>query len=317
MGAGRESTSTTTNPRVPFDLERAIFEQAAFNYPKIMVPTLSLVAWRAYKWVAHIAFHTIVVVKKKTHPPDNSEAAAVLPCFEIDQLLDIIDNPMHSKKREFVQNIILSERLLPLQVGAILKACHQGIYSVAMFPEWVLAQQWPIAPFPGGVRFDNLRHLSVGLYEIMGLLALTPGPSVAILPALTHLQLLSLKQADDLRAKVTQHLYLFSKLPTITHMAAEGLQPDQVMRLLAVCRALRVLVAELPSTNIPEQYAEPEASGQGSRLVLYVAKPEDRWLARKWVDGLLDQEDIWTSAERLLRGLQREGGWKIPPILIP
>ncbi|KAJ7059415.1 hypothetical protein C8F01DRAFT_214559 [Mycena amicta] len=231
-----------TEPRLPEDLERVIFEMTACLHPAAR-PNLLLVARRVKSWLEPLLYKTLVV--------DGLTSAHHIVSLAT------------SRPPDFFAKIT---RRLALSADShtptnILSLC-KGVTHLAIADDILREHQWSIQPVLWSLR--NVERLVFAARELRCLDASAP-----VFSLLTHLTLLDFSY-DKLPPFV-------SALPSLTHLAL--LQPPTcaiVQEFLVECPRLRILVLLASSrhwANVAASSTSPRPKTlTDDRLVICVSK---------------------------------------------
>ncbi|KAJ7757567.1 hypothetical protein B0H16DRAFT_1885585 [Mycena metata] len=208
----------SAGPVLPVELERLIFELAAWQDPEIIF-TLILVAKRVCIWIEPELYHTVVFRKSRSLLMLQSKPAEFL--------------------RQHVHHVAISVELEYDDVVQILSTCT-GVHDLAI---WNNAATRPDL-LPLIHKLTNLQRLSANLFALFGGREgftldqfRIPPPEELPLASLTHL---------DLFGPLPERLWsVFRTLRQLTHLALTDLYPRELIpAALGTCPVLRLLVVK-------------------------------------------------------------------------
>ncbi|KAJ7465379.1 hypothetical protein B0H11DRAFT_2240189 [Mycena galericulata] len=186
-----------TNPRLPPELEHAIFEISALSRP-IAIPNLMLVAQRVKIWVEPILYRIVYL-------SDGEAPAEGFPRFTSETFLQAIDRKPPEFFKYAVRYLFLDDPEEVRTLDSILAACT-GITS--LFAGTVFAENLPILN-----AMDSLHHLVVSMMDLFGR-NLTGCFAQPLFRNITHLELL-----DSIGEINYSHVATLSLIPHLTHFA--------------------------------------------------------------------------------------------------
>ncbi|KAJ6540500.1 hypothetical protein B0H19DRAFT_1175762 [Mycena capillaripes] len=282
------------DPRVPHELERLIFEYAAFSHPS-SIPSLMLVAWRVNQWVEPLLYRVVIV----------SPGLAVrqihgFPVVPVSILLRAAAARPSSFLELAVRHLLLQEATEPLRsavVNGILAACP------------CVTTLW----HSGGIPHLNilgdlqrLSHLATNVRRLFspGLVDFTH----PLFRNITHLEFLDASQSLPL--KVSTDL---TCIPHLTHIAFNVIQKptfthgffpyllhtpiatsDILHAALQDARLQCIIFFFSPSTYDLPADARPDSDDE--RFV-YVSRTD---VCLDWLRGVDGGEDHWARAEAFI-----------------
>ncbi|KAJ7230844.1 hypothetical protein B0H12DRAFT_221117 [Mycena haematopus] len=255
-------------PRLPLELERYVFELAAYSQYK-SIPTLISVAHRVKIWLEPILYSVVVFCNP-------------LPghmCFHRAHLSSAVQSPEIS---QHVKNLLISpyDKGSTRQLGPILTRCS-AIENLSLF---TLGGHFSLLPFLSAMR---LRRLCADLQDLFS--------SVDIdftHPLFSHITHLELRAALH-RAEWDQWKGL-ATVPNLTHLAFLGGKSLSIFRnTLAACPKLQVLISlhvqDDPGVGL-------ESLAHDTRFVCIPAPP----FYTDWQIGAHGGEDFWVRAEKFI-----------------
>ncbi|KAJ7620405.1 hypothetical protein FB45DRAFT_930245 [Roridomyces roridus] len=271
-------------PVLPPDLERLIFELAAYSRPRSM-HKLMLVACRVKEWLEPIVYRVAIVTKE-------IDGGYLLvrgyPQADVARLLSSPTTPLHQS----VRNLCLmgSEREA---TAHILSACFRVQNIWGMGPE--LKQ---LLEFGSRLRLKRLHCELARLFNV----ALQTDFGHPLFAHITHLELF-----DRPRTMDSFPWAGLISLPHLTHLAFNGVQciticPD----LLRRCPSLRVLLLVVLVDERPLTAPPPDLLHDG-RFVWMVCTE----YIKDWHMGAFTGVDFWSRAEEFIE--QRRTG-EIDPL---
>ncbi|KAJ7059447.1 hypothetical protein C8F01DRAFT_1370382 [Mycena amicta] len=266
-GARFSASSSTvmgkTEPRLPEDLEREIFELTGCLY-HVTWPRLLLVARRVKSWLEPLLYKTLVVDGLSTA----HHIASLATCRPPDFFAKVVRRLALSADSHTPTNI--------------LSLC-KGVTHLAIADDILREHQWSINPVLFSLR--NVERLVFAARELRCLDASAP-----VFSQLTHLTLLDFSY-DKLPPFV-------SALPSLTHLAL--LQPPTcsiVQEFLAECPRLQILVLIASSLHwaiVAAASTTPRPTTlTDDRLVICVSKD--------WKEGVSEGHTYWDVAEEFVR----------------
>ncbi|KAJ7229895.1 hypothetical protein GGX14DRAFT_581577 [Mycena pura] len=263
----------TSEPVLPPELERNIFETAAVRHPRF-IPTLLRVARRCLVWIEPLLYK---VVRGNNY----LLAAATL-------------NAVRSKPPTFLHGAV---RHLSLEIGypwlgdvakEVLAACT-GVTDIIIDRSYALPA---ILPLLSAMR---LQRLSVTLGYLFGSFAAID-LTHPLFASLTHLDAFDeTENAED--NTICAQIPL---LPALTHLCLNGpVAWAQVETLLAECPRLRVLAFVVPWPHTAQWVQN--GSIRDARLVVTAESNQNHWdYWRHWEIGAAGGRDVWAWADEFV-----------------
>ncbi|KAJ7171259.1 hypothetical protein C8R46DRAFT_1032903 [Mycena filopes] len=264
--AEKTGSATLEAPRLPPELERDIFELAAFCH-KSCIPSYLLVAHRIHEWIEPILYNTLILQR-----PANYSKTERIPTPADCRTLAFLASNVH--------HLNISGSCPPDQLHALLDAC-KNTRNLAL---WSL-------PLPNLLPFLQpmpLARLSADIaYLFGGLLRMNfQHPAFA---ALTHL---------DVRGAAFDDWALFGGLaraPALTHLSfRDKFHPRLLRGALAHCAKLQALGVIWS----PRKSAVDVKAGAVVDARFFMVVCTD-W-AEDWETGARGGCDIWTRAESFI-----------------
>ncbi|KAJ7055926.1 hypothetical protein C8F01DRAFT_1373416 [Mycena amicta] len=275
--------SANSPPKLPPELECAIFQLTASAYPRI-IPTLLLVAWRVHEWVEPLLYRTIIF---KTKALDSVPSLLVYPLDDFKSTVVTERNPSPFLSVHNCMICVLHEDEA-LSVLAAMPAIQNLFISVSG------TLHTKEQPLPAQFLNLPLRHLYGDLEGFVSLKNLDPLEHRCFTD-LTHLELFGEPSpwGEDITPwpeSKTSWAFL-ARLPCLTHLAFDTAGSQPVLEfLLANCRLLQCLVI-LMSTN---DYTS--AITADPRFVVMQAPGMHEYVL-DWKEGTMTGEDYWARAE--------------------
>ncbi|KAJ7651317.1 hypothetical protein FB45DRAFT_1051070 [Roridomyces roridus] len=253
------------DPRIPLDLERAIFELVALSHP-VHIPNLLLVASRIKTWLQPLLYRTVVV---NCDPPRVDGLRSYRPelFFQIAEL--------HRPFLDSVRNLMLADAN-DEEMARILSACShvQNLYI-----------GWPLDRSPsdaslGALNALPLRHLYCDTRYVL----YQDGPfSQPSLANISHLELFD-------EVPEVEHWSKLVELPRLTHLCTGDYDAHFSAFALEKCEFLHVLVV----TMSPRPSWDYSDVAKDSRFVMMKMLSG---LVEDWQRGALHGDDYWARAE--------------------
>ncbi|KAJ6598142.1 hypothetical protein DFH09DRAFT_1356484 [Mycena vulgaris] len=269
------------DPFLPLELEREIFENAALLHPET-IPGLLLVAQRVFEWVQPFLYRTILV-KTGSQP---------LSAF-MRAMQSMPDSS--SFCRNSVRNLFVHHSpWLAAELRLILASCP-GITDFVM-----LSTTPSVLPL---LENKRLKRIFISLAQLFDNGAILRNLSHPVFLHTTHLVLFD--QLHNEQAWPTLAL-----LPALTHLCLHGfVHRSQLRTVLAECKRLQVLVNMHMNT-------EPEwgladicgrlSIGDDPRFVLVTLDTSVSAYARDWEAGRRGEKDFWALADAFVGKKRRE-----------
>ncbi|KAJ7620438.1 hypothetical protein FB45DRAFT_1094607 [Roridomyces roridus] len=271
-------SAAATDPLLPPDLERVIFELAAYLTP-LSMPNLMLVAWRVKEWIEPLLYRVAVA---GTENGWVDQSTRHYPQASISRLLSTSVSPIH----HFVRRLCLVKPT-SADTFSLLSKCPniENIWASSVALE--LKQLLKIQP-------GRLKHLHCSLRILFH--PDLPDFTHTVFAGITHLQIFDRLGRFD-RAVWTG----LASLPRLTHLAFLNdefitIIPD----LLRACPALRVLAVVAMSKHV--ERVAPEVLREDVRFVWIMCAE----YMKDWHTGASTGRDFWTRAEEFI-SMRRTG----------
>ncbi|KAJ7708122.1 hypothetical protein B0H17DRAFT_451446 [Mycena rosella] len=199
--------------KLPVELERVIFELAAWQYPETVTLSI-LVARRVCVWIEPLLYHVVF---------SNGNA---------DRLLQM----MQSKPREFLRKHV---HHIALSSGDIQRADLTQILTICTnISDLAL---WTGDTYPALLidmrHLTHLRRLSINLFELFG------GPRAFQVPAIDELPFAHLTHLDVF-SEIPESVWpVFGRFPSLTHLSiSDCYSPNLLTQALDTCAVLQLLI---------------------------------------------------------------------------
>ncbi|KAJ7116892.1 hypothetical protein C8R44DRAFT_791609 [Mycena epipterygia] len=271
------SSSANKLPKLPEDVERLIFEIAAFLRPPSM-PALILVAQRVKAWIEPILYSVLNLCSA----PEPDKPMLQLP---LDTIRDFIKS-----RPTFLQAHVRHIRLYGFDDDAyadfmqILSLCKATIDL-----QLLLAESPTLLPLLGQLP---LQRLAVNVGQLFP----TPATTDFLHPALTQITHLHLFDWHDGGWEPWSGL---AKMPRLTHLSfLNNLVPNNVwMAALTHCKSLEVLAIVCSDERGLDNYAPDGAElGSDPRFVMVVVTDT----LVDWESGARGRRDYWERADEFV-----------------
>ncbi|KAF7317626.1 hypothetical protein MKEN_00850000 [Mycena kentingensis (nom. inval.)] len=267
-----------TSPRLPPELERAIFELAALRRPK-SIPSLMLVAWRVKEWLDPILCRTLAIVSGSLSQRNTALLSCTFTEFE-----------MLARNQAAMGQSLRNARLWLLNNDQqrTLFDLAPNIEDLYIYPRVRQGR----TPAPLG-HLKRLARLSTGIFDIGDQLTILT-PTHPCFSHLTHLsvyldRLFPIASIDEIWSKI-------AALPALTHVASGTGSPVHartIVPILASAKRLRLIVFRARAP-----YTEPvDGPGAHVPVVLLVST---RLLENDWECQFRGVESMWERVERFL-----------------
>ncbi|KAJ6550165.1 hypothetical protein B0H19DRAFT_186779 [Mycena capillaripes] len=281
--------STLLEPRLPPELERAIFEIAAFDWPTT-IPTLALIAWRVKNWVEPLLYRTLWLATGPRLPRAGQRRG--FPVVPAPILLKAITNKPPAFLASAVKSLFISHigDIDPSTIEYFLTACT-GVTN--------LCTRRPLEPHLRALGdMTRLHRLAVDVTNLFSSHA--TDFTHPLFRNLTHLELLDFPARPDASDALCAGLSL---IPNLTHVAFSGallcytLEPSSMQPLLnTTCTQLQCIVCLSPYA-----YLDNADEMEGVRPL----STDDRfvYIGRTdmgWPRGVQTGEDYWELAEAFI-----------------
>ncbi|KAJ7465371.1 hypothetical protein B0H11DRAFT_2240180 [Mycena galericulata] len=273
-----------TDPRLPPELEHAIFEISALSRP-IAILNLMLVAQRVKIWVEPILYRLVFLSDGEAPPVEG------FPRFTFKTFLKAIVQKPPEFFNQAVRHLFLGEpeewpssRLHAMMINSVLNACT-GITT--LFAWAVFAENLPALN-----ALDSLHRLAVNIMDLFGRDP-TGCFSQPLFRNITHLEMLDCIPDFD-----CSHAASLSLIPHLTHFAFSDSRLCSgfcgVFRLCA--RLTCVVLLEAESMGDVDVDVEAAPLIEDARFV--VISQEN--FKEDWARGVLWRRDYWSLADAFL-----------------
>ncbi|KAJ7165155.1 hypothetical protein C8R46DRAFT_1098307 [Mycena filopes] len=258
-----------SEPRLPAELERKIFELVARSHSK-SIPALLLVAHRVKVWIEPLLYRVVVF----------SNPLPGQVCFDPVRFTSAIESQTIA---ENVRHLLVYEGIPRLNLELVLATC-------SFVEDLLILHFGPDSDFLPFVSGLPLRRLGTTLADLFFTTSINFSHS--LFAHITHLEVM-----DDLEAD-TAHWADLARIPHLTHLAflVERSLPI-LTSALKTCPVLRVLV--LLSTSyqmLMDTGLGLETLAQDTRFVCMQAPPT----VKDWQIGARGGDDFWVRAEKFI-----------------
>ncbi|KAJ7617910.1 hypothetical protein FB45DRAFT_932950 [Roridomyces roridus] len=269
-------------PMLPLELERAIFEVAAYEEP-LCVPRLMLVAWRVKKWVERYLYRILLF---SDDPPG---------------LHGIYAYPYNAPEPD--DDILLYTHITSLPVDLLQSSVrHLCVGEYDELAQFLLSTCTSVEDFwgsPSG-QIDRLARLPLKRLHCSPLDVFGPKPvdfSHSLFSHVTHLEIFERHMTVDLPSWSG-----LASIPHLTHLAFDEANFLSIAAdLLRMCAFLHVMIYTRPSETSPVPVVSEDLR-QDSRFVVMLC---DEYI-KDWQMGALTGVDFWSRAEDFV-GKRRTG----------
>ncbi|KAJ7616522.1 hypothetical protein FB45DRAFT_1034839 [Roridomyces roridus] len=269
--------SPVSSPSLPPELEREIFELAAYCRP-VSVPTLMLVAWRVHGWVKHLLLRVVLLIGDSHSREGGLWGARSYPY------------PSHSPISTRIP--IIKECVRHLFLSGVFNDTSRHHLSAATNVEdlWLSTDATTgLREIVGSLR---LRRLACDLQQIFETHRYSIDFTLPVFSRLTHLELFDRNLPPDFICGL-------GRIPNLTHLAFGD--PDlrsKVPVILDACKLLRVLI-----------YLEDADADSDTAMGEFAQRPTETrfvWMScvryiKDWQMGALTGADYWARAEDFVR----------------
>nr|GAT56101.1 predicted protein [Mycena chlorophos] len=272
-----------SEPRLPPELEHAIFKVAAMNFPGT-IPTLMRVSRRVLEWTEPLLYR-VLQFQMETIPTEGFLRA-------------IRANSQEFAARSVESIFFEAPQDISRELGTeLLRKCTGIVRFGTTYPFTGTAVLEALGNLP------NLRHLTLNLGSLLSWDdGSVPDASLDPLPAafrnITHLSLIDY-MIDD--ADEHNTYALLPRLPKLTHLAMRrGAMSDNAIRTLLPSRPqLRVLLLTDNTNPFPLPDGLPSAD---PRLVFGFLSTEYRGFWGDWLSGSKGDRDMWALSYETVQG---------------
>ncbi|KAJ7440591.1 hypothetical protein FB451DRAFT_1569502 [Mycena latifolia] len=273
-----------SEPRMPLELEKEIFEWAGASQPR-SIPKLILVARRVKAWIEPMLYRVICVVDDGDHPFDNTNRLRMTnrTC------LKMIDSKPASFFHKYVHHVALDSPLINPEHQECFLSRFSGAVSLALFDTF--------PNYIGLVPILNSMPLLRLAVDLSDLLTERIEATSAMFARVTHLELLD----------VPREYFDFGRMPHLTHLAFHwkwrAFPPGLCLGVLGDCKLLKVLACLFPDDALLEEHlTDYRFFKSDPRAVVMLV--DDHLLT--WEAGANGDEDHWVRAARFIA--QRRSG---------
>ncbi|KAJ7651316.1 hypothetical protein FB45DRAFT_1051069 [Roridomyces roridus] len=270
-------------PRLPLELERAIFELVALSHP-VSIPNLLLVASRVKEWIQPLLYHTLVF--DSARPGLTRRLVDGLRFHKPASFFRIIRRQRNLV--ECAQNLMFLGSQTPVgQLQTVLSACPrvQNLYVL-----------WP---YPGD-DFDEATLDALPLRRLhchIGGLAPNNPFQRPFFSNMSHLELWRVPKEEDWPT--------LARLPRLTHLAL-GHYNEALSELLLKERETLIMLVVLVPPTTGTNYSTVEAD---PRFVMMTWRLPSS--IHDWQRGVLHGDDYWGRVEDFIA--RRRAGLPRPP----
>ncbi|KAJ7062454.1 hypothetical protein B0H15DRAFT_463526 [Mycena belliarum] len=265
------------SPAIPLELEREIFETAAYSSPEV-IRNLVLVAHRAYEWIDRIRYQTV------------SSHGSACPFRFLQQAIrsnSKTDDFFHDRVRNLFVDF-MKDGIQRNDLPDVLSMCT-GVRSLVLLGVTVE----PLM----STYLRNLKLQRLSFFLIPGLVWIDP--LYPVFASLTHLDLF-----DDLSNGSVDFPSLLADLallPALTHLALFNVDPAELEpEDIPALKKIEVLVImELSKPHYLSMY-----SFDDPRIVVMWLNNEE--YAEDWLNGTRGDPDFWARAELFIGMRRRE-----------
>ncbi|KAJ7651371.1 hypothetical protein FB45DRAFT_890377 [Roridomyces roridus] len=256
-------------PRLPPELERAIFELVAISWP-VFIPNLLLVASRVRYWV-HPLLHRTLTINAPTIP--GLPPSSVATFTHIQQT--------HPELLRGVKNLMILH-LDTIETDTILSACPnvQNLY--------ILLPGRPAVQRRTALDAMPLRHLYCELDDI-GIVSNKDIFSSTLFGGLTHLELYDIEDEEEYWTGL-------AALPRLTHLAFDTFATYLAARYKEVLERKKDLKALIVLRRPSARHAQITVEDKR-----FVMMPLENY-TRDWQCGVLYGDDFWARADKFIAG---------------
>ncbi|KAF7333738.1 hypothetical protein MVEN_02330300 [Mycena venus] len=268
----------STEPILPEDLERAIFEMAATHHPG-MILALLRVAKRVYAWTEPILEqYRVVLVTPEANGRVVNVAGAALSNWEDAQFAQYVRHMWLDGNADLLSS---PQALLRLTTNLTDLSVMGGVCVPALLP--ILCTM-------------RLRRFTGCLWHLFGGIELIDLAHPA-LGSLTYLHILDALAENE---RIYNNL---NSLPKLTHLAVfESVPGPIITQIFRICPRLEVFVVLYDADmDITLGEASQIDGVEDARLVL-TAYPTD---SAAWVRGACGRGDFWSAAEAFVARMRR------------
>ncbi|KAJ6618491.1 hypothetical protein B0H10DRAFT_1241207 [Mycena sp. CBHHK59/15] len=263
-----------SSPRLPPELERVVFEMAAFSW-RTTIPNLMLVAWRVRNWIEPF-LRVVILCDSQAHH------ICGFPTITSEILRRINEKQPPGYLVNIVSHLFMDDDVnwSPTEVEIILMACNRVTTAFLAVPS---------CPLSAVATFYRLRRLAILFTELQDL---SESDRATVLHNLTHLALLNSDGASSCRNPEA----FLAMLPHLTHISFDGI--GLIKMCLAFCASTQVhyIVCLCPRPlEMIQNRVQPLI--HDSRFVCIDQQGNRR---EAWLRGIDGGQDYWTLAENFI-----------------
>ncbi|KAJ6453710.1 hypothetical protein C8R45DRAFT_630365 [Mycena sanguinolenta] len=264
--------------RLPFELERVIFETAAREWPP-MIPTTMLVAWRVKHWIERLLYRIVHVSSALTQ-------RRIFPVVPVDVLLTAIANQQASLlgavEYLFLEDLPASHSSTIL--GSIFSACPRITHLFSMVS--LRSNLHTLS------SLDRLQHLALDTQTLFS--AEHFDFTHALFRNVTHLQLLQRVYAG------TSRYSSLAAIPNLTHISFNS--ATLAVRLHALLETLPrlqciVVLSAVSSYDRARDLSRLEALAVSDERFVHIDQNDPH---TDWYNSAMGGRNFWDLAEEFL-----------------
>ncbi|KAJ7662164.1 hypothetical protein DFH06DRAFT_1471732 [Mycena polygramma] len=262
-----------SEPRLPVELERNIFELAARAHSK-SIPKLLLVAQRVKIWLEPILYSVVVF----SHPIPGHLS------FGPTHFSSAIQSQAISG---YVKHLFIPyDKVLAIDLELVLASCT-AVENLVL-PSLQIPEGTDLLPFVSAMPLRRLRTTLADLF-FMGGIDFTH----SLFTHITHLELM-----EDLFFAQREDWKGLSLIPNLTHLAFLVKKSLPIFQCaLTACSALQVLIfVHIHHLNIQDVGFGLESLAHDTRFICMPASP----LSQDWQIGARGGDDFWVRAEKFI-----------------
>ncbi|KAK7030212.1 hypothetical protein R3P38DRAFT_898542 [Favolaschia claudopus] len=267
------SDDDSTGPRLAFELERIIFEEAARSCFQD-VPTLMLTAWRVKHWVEPFLYRVVLSTKRKhetsSYVPFNILLQKIKMTSENVDIVGLSVRYIFTESRgqdvdDLVTALLICPRLVDLYILGLLGDANPAL-------------------LPGLMTLHNLQRLTIDLKSVF--VNQDIDFKSPVFHHLTHLELLGCDSDDYPEA-----LAGLDAVPHLTHIAFNLVEKSAIVHDLirGYTRLRCIIFMDIGQSNIRPHSADDR----------FVALRQTQFVD-DWLRGATTGEDYWSLAERFI-----------------
>ncbi|KAJ7045067.1 hypothetical protein C8F04DRAFT_1388650 [Mycena alexandri] len=269
--------ANSADPVLPAELERVIFEFAAWQDPETVL-TLVLVAKRVCIWIEPELYHIVQSRKQRLFRMMQSKPSEFL--------------------RQHVHHLTISANVEHADVVHILSTC-MSVHNLAIWNNTVTLPEL----IPLICRLTNLQRLSINLFALFGGRA---GDSFHLdqfrIPPSEELPFTYLTHLDIFGLLPEQLWPVFRMLPRLTHLSlTDTYFPESINAALSTCPVLQLLIVVWTE---PEDSPLPDESEISTDLRVCIVRC--LFFEFDWELGARGGRDVWRRGEEAVANKVRE-----------